>query len=371
MVRQSNRIGVPFQPARPQWALGIAVKLRDVMSDLRFAVFGAGFWSKYQLHGWREMAGARCVAICDRTLGKAQACARQFQIPAVYSDVEELLGKEELDFVDIVTGPEAHEQIALTALKYKLPVICQKPLAPSFAAAEGMVQSFENAKVPLLVHENWRWQTPIRQVKFQLEHAPIGRPFRARVEMISGFPVFRNQPSLKDHSRFILTDLGTHILDACRFLFGEMRSVYAKTAKVHADIAGEDVATVVLETRRGVTIVASMAYAENYLEDECFPQTRIFVEAESGSLALKSGYRIRVTTQDGTEEVLAPPPNFSWADPAYAVVHSSIVPCQANLLHALMGTEAAETTARENLETLRLVDASYGSAQSGQAVLFP
>jgi predicted dehydrogenase len=111
-----------------------------------------------------------------------------------------------------------------------------------------------------------------------------------------------------------------------------------------------------------------MAYAENYLEDECFPQTRIFVEAERGSLALKSGYRIHVTTQDGTTEVLAPPPYFSWSDPAYAVVHSSIVPCQANLLGALMGTEAAETTGSDNLKTLRLVDASYESAQTGQAV---
>jgi predicted dehydrogenase len=111
-----------------------------------------------------------------------------------------------------------------------------------------------------------------------------------------------------------------------------------------------------------------MAYAENYLEDECFPQTRIFIESEHGSLELKSGYRIHVTTKDGTAEHVVLPPYFAWADPAYDVVHSSIVPCQANLLHALMGIEAAETTAADNLETLRLVDASYESAGSGEAV---
>jgi predicted dehydrogenase len=231
-----------------------------------------------------------------------------------------------------------------------------------------MTEAFESEGVPLLVNENWRWQNPIRQVKSQLVNASIGRPFRARVDMISGFPVFRNQPFLKDLSQFILTDLGTHILDVCRFLFGEARSVYCRTARVHAEIAGEDVATVLLETASGVTVVASMAYAENYLEDECFPQTRIFVEAERGSLELKSGYRIHVTAQDRTSEQVVPLAHFSWADPAYEVVHSSIVPCQANLLHALMGMETAETTARDNLETLRLVDASYESARSGQAV---
>jgi predicted dehydrogenase len=322
------------------------------------------------LSGWREIPGARCVAIYNRTLEKAQAYAREFQIPAVYDDAEALLHNEKPDFVDIITGQETHEQFALLALRHHLPVICQKPLAPSLAAATRMTEAFENEGVPLLVNENWRWQTAIRKVKNQLDNGPIGRPFRARIDMISGFPVFTSQPFLKELSQFILTDLGTHILDVCRFLFGEVRSVYCKTSKVHDDIAGEDVATVVLETNSEVTLVASMAYAENYLEDECFPQTRVFVEAQYGSLELKSGYRIHVTTQDGTSELVAPPMHFSWADPAYDVVHSSIVPCQANLLHALMGTETAETTARDNLKTLRLVDASYESAQSGQAVLF-
>jgi predicted dehydrogenase len=338
------------------------------MNDLRFAAFGAGFWTGFQLSGWGEIPGAKCVAIYNRTAEKAQAYAAKFEIPTVYDDAELLLRKEKLDFVDIITGPDTHEQFAMLALRYRLPVICQKPLAPSLEIASRMTEAFENEDVPLLVNENWRWQTPIREVKNQLENAPIGRPFRARVDMISGFPVFRNQPFLKDLSQFILTDLGTHILDVCRFFFGEAGSVYCATARVHTDIAGEDVATVVLGMKSGVTVVASMAYAENYLEDECFPQTRIFVEAEQGSLELKSGYRIRVTTQDGTSERFSPPIHFSWADPAYDVVHSSIVPCQANLLHALMGVEAAETTARDNLQTLRLVDASYESARSGQAV---
>ena len=338
------------------------------MSNLRFAAFGAGFWTRFQLNGWREIPGAQCVAIFNRTRTKAEEYAREFNIPAVYHDAEELLQEEKMDFVDIATNPETHEELSLLVLRHRLPVICQKPLAPTFAAAERMKQSFESEGVPLLVNENWRWQTPIRKVKFLLESEPIGRPFRARIDMISGFPVFKNQPFLKDLPQFILTDLGAHILDVSRFLFGEVRSVYCKTAKVHAEIAGEDVATVVLEMNNGATVVVAMAYAENYLEDECFPQTRIFVEGALGSLELKPGYRIHVTTQAGTTELLVPPAHFPWADPAYDVVHSSIVPCQANLLHALMGKETAGTTASDNLKSLRLVDASYESARSGLAV---
>ena len=287
--------------------------------------------------------------------------------PGRLPSTPELLQEEKLDFVDIATNPETHEEFSLLALRYRLPVICQKPLAPTFAAAARMKQSFER-EGPLLVNENWRWQTPIRKVKLLLESEPIGRPFRARINMISGFPVFKNQPFLKDLTQFILTDLGAHILDVSRFLFGEVRSVYCKTAKVHSEIAGEDVATVVLEMSSGMTLIVSMAYAENYLEDDCFPQTCIFIEGALGSLELKPGYKIHLTTQAGTTEQVALPVHFPWADPAYDVVHSSIVPCQRNLLHSLQGKEQAETTAMDNLKTLRLVHASYESAESGQAV---
>ena len=39
----------------------------DMTAPLRFAVFGAGFWTPYQLSGWREVGGVECVAIYNRT----------------------------------------------------------------------------------------------------------------------------------------------------------------------------------------------------------------------------------------------------------------------------------------------------------------
>jgi len=58
---------------------------------LRFAIFGAGFWTRYQLPAWRELRGAECVAIYNRTAARAGAVARDFGIPAVYVDPEKLL----------------------------------------------------------------------------------------------------------------------------------------------------------------------------------------------------------------------------------------------------------------------------------------
>jgi predicted dehydrogenase len=241
-------------------------------------------------------------------------------------------------------------------------------MAPSLKIAQDMVQTCDQAGVRFYIHENWRWQTPIRQLKRVLDEGRIGKPFRARIDMISGFPVFKNQPFLKELKQFILTDLGTHILDLARFLFGEAEDVYCQTQRIHKDIKGEDVATVLLRTRDGTTVLCQMAYAENFLERDRFPETFIFVEGEAGSVELAPDYWVRVTTREGTQAKRYPPPRYEWADPAYDVVHASIVPCHMDLLKGMQGKGTPETTAEDNLKTLRLVFAAYESASTGHAL---
>jgi predicted dehydrogenase len=227
-----------------------------------------------------------------------------------------------------------------------------------------------DADVLFLVNENWRWQTPIRQFKEVLCSGAIGKVFRARIDMISGFPVFRNQPFLAQLEQFILTDLGSHTLDTARFLFGEASTLYCHTQRVHPDIKGEDVATVLMRMGEGTTVLVEMAYAENYLERERFPETFIFVEGDHGSAELAPDFWIRVTTSEGTHARRYPPPRYPWADPAYDLAHASIVPCQADLLKGLRGEAPAETTAEDNIKTLRLVFKSYESARTGQVIRF-
>ena len=100
-------------------------------------------------------------------------------------------------------------------------MICQKPLANDLETAREMVDLCREAKVPLFVHENWRWQRPLREVRNVLDLGVIGKPFRAHVDFSSSFPVFDNQPFLRELEQFILSDMGVHILDVIRFLFGE------------------------------------------------------------------------------------------------------------------------------------------------------
>jgi D-apiose dehydrogenase len=163
------------------------------MGDLRFALFGASFWARFQLAAWKELKGAQCVAICNRTRSKGEKLAAEFGVPAVYDDPEELFRRERLDFVDIVTYPFTLSHFVKLAAAHKVPVISQKPMAPSLAVARENLEVCRTAGVPYYVHENWRWQAQLRQLKRVLQSGAIGVPFRARISMVSSFPVFINE----------------------------------------------------------------------------------------------------------------------------------------------------------------------------------
>jgi predicted dehydrogenase len=206
-------------------------------------------------------------------------------------------------------------------------------------------------------------------VKAVLDTGSLGRVFRARLTMVSGFDLFANQPFLAALEQFVLTDMGSHILDVARFLFGEAESLYCQTGRVHHHIKGEDVATVMLEMRSGATVTVELGYPGTpYGERERFPETLAWIEGETGSLELGPDYWVRLNTRDGTLARRHAPPRYAWADARYDVVHASGVPCNENLLGALRGEGKAETTGEDNLRTVRLVSAAYESAASGRAV---
>lgn len=337
-------------------------------NKLRLAIFGAGFWSSYQIAAWNELEGVEIVALYNRSKDKGEKRAFQSSIPAFYDNPNELLSKEKIDCIDIITSPDTHEELVELVANYAIPVICQKPMAPKLDAAKRMVTLMQERNIPFMVHENWRWQAPIRAVKQELDKNVIGNPFRARITYSNNFPIFVNQPFLKDLHQFMLIDMGTHILDVARFLFGEAKSMYCQIASVTDGIKGEDVVTISLQMKNGMHCIVEMSYASK-LEEDIFPQTLIQIEGAKGSISLKKDYKVTTALTNKTHMLEAKPTLYSWIDPQYALVQSSIVDTNRNILDSLRGKTNCETTGIDNLKTLQLVFSAYESANKNQVVI--
>ena len=335
---------------------------------LRGAIIGTGFWSQFQIPAWQELEGVKITSLYNRTISKAEDVGKKFGIENIYDDFEALLKNENPDFVDIITDVGTHAFFTKKAAQNHVNIICQKPMAPSLAVAEEMLATCKTHKVKFFIHENFRWQAPIRAVKKLIDDGAIGEVFKGRISFCSAFPVFDNQPFLKELEQFIITDIGSHTLDVCRFLFGEANSLYCVTQKVNPEIKGEDVANVLLKMQNGIHCFVEMSYA-SLLEKEAFPQTLLLIEGNRGSLQLTNDFVIKVTIKNGTSTTVVQPQMYNWLDPAYAVIHSSIVDCNRNILEGLQG-RTAETTGEDNFKTVHLVWAAYESAATGNVIYF-
>lgn len=333
----------------------------------RGALVGCGFFSRNHLHAWRQLDDVEIVALCDQDPDRLAAMALEFGITRTYRDAREMFAKEQLDFVDIATTVSSHRPLVEMAAGAKIPCICQKPFAESMADAEAMVQACEQAGVPLMVHENFRWQTPVQAVRRLIDDGAIGSPFWGRFSFRSAFDVYRAQPYLAQGKRFIVEDLGIHVLDIARFLLGDVKTLSASMQRVNPRIAGEDVATMLLSHQGGASSIVDCSYASPRAE-ELFPQTLLEVDGSEGSIQVGADYRLTVHhVQRGTQVLHTEPPLHDWAQRPWFNIQDSVVNIQSHWLQCLRAGHEPQTSGRDNLKTLALVEAAYRSAATGQS----
>jgi predicted dehydrogenase len=337
------------------------------MKELRGGLIGCGFFSINHLHAWRDVEGAAIVALCDRDPARLAIVGDQFVIAPRYADAETMLTKEKLDFVDIATTVPSHRPLVEMAARHGVGVICQKPFALSMQDANAMVAACQNAGVALMVHENFRWQSAIQTVGAILRSGEIGEPFWGRASFRSAFDVFSGQPYLAKGERFIIEDLGIHILDVARFLFGDVAAATARTRRVNPAIRGEDVATIMLDHLNGVTSVVDCSYA-THLAVEPFPETLVEIDGAAGSLRLAQGYQLVVTNADGVHRRDLSPPLLPWASRPWHNIQESVQAIQQHWVECLRAGREPATSGRDNLQTLALVEAAYQSAKTRQTV---
>lgn len=333
---------------------------------LKGGLIGCGFFAHNHLHAWQEIDGVIITALCDRDEARLKQAGEKFGVSRLYTDAAQMIARETLDFVDIATTVKTHRPLVELAASAGLPVICQKPFAENLIDARAMVDACERAGVTLMVHENFRWQAPIRAVRALLARDRIGEVFWGRVSFRSAYDVFSGQPYLATSDRFIIEDLGIHMLDIARFLFGDVSHLSAATRTVNPSIRGEDVATMLMVHESGVNSICDCSYATS-LQEELFPQTLLEIDGSRGTIRLSANYELTIHSEGVTEKHMVAPVLHDWASRPWHNIQESVYNIQQHWAACLASQRAPETSGRDNLKTMALVAAAYQSAADNLA----
>jgi predicted dehydrogenase len=334
---------------------------------LRGAVIGCGFFAQNHLHAWNSIEGVKIVAVCDRDEGKAQAAATRFGVSAWYTDAAELFEREDLDFVDIATTMPTHRMLVELAARHAVPTVVQKPFAPTWDDCIAMVAACKAAGVPLMVHENFRFQAPLMAVRDVIGSGAIGTPHFGRISFRTGYDIIAGQPYLADEEQFIILDLGIHVLDMARVYFGEAETIYCQTQRIRPNVRAEDMATMLLRHRSGATSIVDCSYS-TWIRPDPFPQTLVQIEGSRGGIRLLEGYRMRVTSDGETSETDVSTPILPWTAQPWHTAQESVLNTQRHWIECLRHHTPPQTSGEDNLRTYALVMAAYRSAAERRAV---
>jgi UDP-N-acetylglucosamine 3-dehydrogenase len=209
---------------------------------LRGAVVGAGQMGRLQARVVNELDETELVAIVDPD----PAAERVAQVNGTrrLSSLDELLAAEEPDFV-VVTVPTAqHAEVACTVIEAGVPVLIEKPIAPTLGEAEQLIALAGEHGVPLAVGHVERFNPAVRALHEKLRDGALGRVFQIHARRLSPFPVRVGDTG-------VAMDLATHDLDLMCVLAGEPVRIAAETDR-KAHRTHEDLVAALLRFDSGI-----------------------------------------------------------------------------------------------------------------------
>jgi len=349
----------------------------------RVAFFGAGaIVQRGHIPSFQRLPNVETVAICDVNLPRAQAVAEETHIAHAYSDYQKLLTEVQPDIVVVATPNIFHTPMTMAALEAGANVLCEKPLALTYADAKMMMDKAAEVGRVLTVGTHYRWSTPMRAAKAHVDAGFFGQIYATRTvwQRRAGIPGYGSWFTNKDMAGAgSILDIGVHALDRALFvmnypepttvsgaLFSEFGTrgmglggwgsdISAPTANARYDV--DDLGWAFVRFANGAALQFQVAWASHLAEQFVL---EIYGTNGAASVGNKEGVELYTTLNGQQAKIQVELPN----DPL-----GSYPRLVESFLRYLDGDKNAEiVTASQALTSVKIIDGIMRSAISGHEV---
>jgi predicted dehydrogenase len=145
---------------------------------IRVGVLGAGAWARgAHLPGYRRDPRCRVVAIADTEIDRAREAAREFDVPDAVADAAAVVGRDDIDLIDVCTPSHTHFALAWSALEAGKHVLCEKPVAYDFRDTRRARDLARAKGLKTKVGLTFRYSPAMRYMRELVATGFIGTPF--------------------------------------------------------------------------------------------------------------------------------------------------------------------------------------------------
>ena len=231
---------------------------------LRLAVAGCGAIAQLaHLPVLAKMRGVHLVALCDNDGARARALADRFEVPDVFTDVEELLEADAVDGLIVATPNHLHEPHVLSALRAGVDVLCERPLALTTRGVERVLAAAQKSGRRVLVGNNHRFRSDVQGLARFVSTGELGRVVGVRAGAYAPRPPqgWRQRRAEAGGGAFL--EQGFNLLDLALWLsnFAEPVRVSAHMTRGRGANAVEETMLVGLELEGDLSVGLDVSWA--------------------------------------------------------------------------------------------------------------
>ena len=349
---------------------------------LRVGLIGAGnIWNAHKNAFLRHPDRLRLAAVADLNSDAARRAAGEFPGAATCASPDELIARPDIDAVLILTVHNEHAPLARAAIDAGKHVLIEKPMACGLAEARPLVRAAAARDVRLMVGQCQRYDRSYRGVRRLVASGELGRIHAVRFDSMQGLFTNGLLPAghwLSDGARAgggIVISVCVHRLDLVRFCLGEVRRVCAltRTADPGFTRGAEDFAAALLEFENGA--IGEMFGTYSGFRMPYSEGLMIFGEHGAIHATPNNGdYQSPAFYASKTHPGAKDPNNWLAQFRGFQPVppDAEELPSDDSFVNQLLhfadcchtGAEPL-SSGRDNLGTLRLIEAIYQSAQTG------
>jgi predicted dehydrogenase len=201
------------------------------MSEIRVAIVGTGFGQKVHIPAFQAHSRTKVTAVYHRDQEKADAIARDYNIPHACRNLEAILALPDVDAVSISTPPFLHYSMAMTVLKAGKHLMLEKPTALNFAEARELYTFSLNKGVVTGMNFEFRFVPEWQRLAELLAEGYVGQKRLVKIDWLVSSRADVSRPwnwySRKDQGGGALGAIGSHAFDYVAWLFGNVSRLTA------------------------------------------------------------------------------------------------------------------------------------------------
>jgi predicted dehydrogenase len=153
---------------------------------LNVAIVGCGRISDLHQMGYVGRDDAKIIALCDTNEKQAKKKAKEWRVPTVYKDYQDVLKDPDIDLVELLVPHHLHCSMTIQALQAGKHVSVQKPMSITLEEADEMVYAADKSGLVFRVYENFVFYPPNVKAKEMILAGEIGEPQMLRMHVSTG-----------------------------------------------------------------------------------------------------------------------------------------------------------------------------------------